>query len=121
MTRKNSRRTFYRNVFVVEVLSEEEMADCSSLGAVDSFITDGPGSGDVLHRVVNQKVRGPRMAKLLEKQGSDPVFFDLTSDGEDADDVVRGLPGDEERVLLDQMDLGLWGEKAQLLMLEEEE
>lgn len=78
-----SKRKFYRTIFTVEVLSEEE-PEAIDLDVLHEQITDGPWSGKV-EKGESKKVGGLAMAKLLENQGSDPGFFNLTEDGEDAD------------------------------------
>lgn len=80
------RRKFYRNVFVVEVLTEEPIASCPELATVAYQITDGDWSGETTHQVENQRVSGRRMAKLLIAQGSDPGFFQLTPEGKNMDE-----------------------------------
>lgn len=78
-------RKFYRNVFTVEVLTEEPICSCPDLSTVAYQIIDGDWSGETTHSIENEECDGPKMAKLLEAQGSDPSFFRLTSDGEDED------------------------------------
>lgn len=80
-----SNRKFYRSVIQVEVLSEEPV-DFDDLTEVDYQITEGDCSGFVTDVVTNEEVDGVRMAKLLEEQGSDPGFFGLDAEGNDADD-----------------------------------
>lgn len=80
---KPSKRKFYRTVFTVEVLSEEE-PEAVDLDVLHEQITDGPWSG-VVEKGATETVGGKAMAKLLIEQGSDPGFFNLTDDGEDAE------------------------------------
>ena len=80
-----SERKFYRSVMRVEVLSEEPVT-FYNLNEVAYAITDGDCSGLVTDEVENEEVDGPTMAKLLEAQGSDPSFFQLTEDGRDLDE-----------------------------------
>lgn len=88
-------RKFYRSVVTVEILSEEPFAfddsdgngvSCPKLDAISTAITSGDCSGAVDVKVHNQAVSGKQMAKLLEKQGSDPGFFRLTEDGKDLEE-----------------------------------
>ncbi len=76
-----SKRKFYRTVFTVEVLSEEEPSPLD-LETLNYQITDGDWSG-VVEKGQSLKIDGKQMAKLLIKQGSDPSFFNLTDTGED--------------------------------------
>lgn len=82
---KCSTRKFYRTVFQIEVLSEEELPIDMCLRAVMSECEDGPYSGDVQKRV-ETIIDGRQAAKALQKQGSDPGFFGLTDQGEDTED-----------------------------------
>ena len=79
-----SKRKFYRTLIEVEVLSEEAV-DFGDLAAVHYAITDGDCSGQ-WGITKSEPVSGPKMAKLLKKQGSDPEFFQLDDHGEDVDD-----------------------------------
>lgn len=80
-----SKRTFYRHVFSIEVLSEEELGSMS-LVDIEEAITTGHCSGQFLETAVT-KVRPKTMAKLLLKQGSDPEFFQLDEQGNDLEDA----------------------------------
>lgn len=77
-------RKFHRHVYMVEVLSEEELPSMS-LEDLHHEITEGHCSGQFME-TFHQKVGGPCMAKLLQEQGSDPEFFQLTDEGDDIDD-----------------------------------
>lgn len=81
---KISARKFYRNVFWVEVLSEEPLPDVS-LRKLMAECEDGPYSGDSGH-TLTEEIDGRKAARLLQKQGSDPGFFRLTAKGEDTDE-----------------------------------
>ena len=88
-----SKRKFYRTVFTVTVLSEEPISSVS-LDTLHYFITDGEGSG-VVTQEESVPVDGPTMAVMLEEQGSDPGFFQLTDKGEDIeDDGTCGVDAD---------------------------
>jgi len=78
-------RMFYRTVIQVEVLSEEPFS-FDNLNSIHEAITDGDCSGLVTTVIDNENVDGPKMAKLLEEQGSDPSFFQLTNDGQDMEE-----------------------------------
>jgi hypothetical protein len=78
-TMKNQKK-YYRAIFQVEILSETPVPDCS-IEDVAYEVSDGhwSGSASIVERT---KHTGAEMAKLLEKQGSDSGFFQLTPDGE---------------------------------------
>jgi hypothetical protein len=73
-------RKFYKQTFVVEVLSEDEPLSNVSLSDIDYAITEGHCSGVIKEGEV-VKVSGKEMAKLLIEQGSDPEFFQLNEKG----------------------------------------
>jgi len=80
-----SKRKFYRRIFKIEVLSEEHIPEGVSLEDIGYWITEGHCSG-VVKAEDEVEVDGKHMAVMLTAQGSDPEFFQLTSDGEDLDD-----------------------------------
>jgi hypothetical protein len=76
-----TKRKFYKTVFTVEILSEEE--PCSpSLGTIAFQITKGDWSGTTREKS-KKKLDGRQAARALFNQGSDPSFFRLTDEGED--------------------------------------
>lgn len=78
-----SKRTFYRTIIQVEVLSENPYG-FNSLADTAHDILHGDCSGKVgvvRHSVLN----GRACARALLHQGSDPGFFRLTEKGEDMD------------------------------------
>lgn len=84
---KPSKRKFYKSLFTVEVLSEEPLPADVDLETVNYQCDQGDWSGDFRRAKLNVQVDGPTMAKLLQAQGSDPGFFQLTEKGEDTYDV----------------------------------
>ena len=65
------------------MLSEEPVDDGNwTLEGVHEYITNGPASGEVEFSE-SVPVDGPTMAAMLEKQGSDPSFFNLDEHGND--------------------------------------
>ena len=78
-----SQRRFYRTVLRVEVLSDRRVS-FGDLKEVAWAITAGDCSGEWRTAVKNERVDGPTMAKPLAAQGSDPFFFGLDEDGNDA-------------------------------------
>jgi hypothetical protein len=79
-----SARTFYKTVIRVVVLSEEPYR-LGDLYNVHYDITDGGCSGE-FEITDYAEVDGPTIAWLLEKQGSEPGYFGLTTTGEDSDE-----------------------------------
>lgn len=78
-------RKFYKNVIQVEVLSEDEPLDSNlNLNEVAHVITEGDCSGQVSWQEP-VLLTPSEAAKALEAQGSDPGFFGLTPDGQEAD------------------------------------
>jgi hypothetical protein len=67
--------TYYRNVFTVEVLSDEPLAPTVDLADLDYLTTEGDCSGRTEHTVTNEQVTEQAMAALLIAQGSDPDFL----------------------------------------------
>ena len=66
--------TYYRNVFMIEVLSDEPLAGLE-VSDIDRLITDGPCSGLMTVVTANEEVSEQHMAELLIAQGSDPEFL----------------------------------------------
>jgi hypothetical protein len=77
-----TKRKFYRTVFTVEVLSEEE-PETVDLETLAYQIGDGGWSG-VVEKGESEKLDGLQTARALEEQGSDPCFFRLDENGNDA-------------------------------------
>lgn len=74
------KRKFYRQIICVDVLSEDQPLEWDSLDDIAYAITGGDCSG-----VVSEKscklLSAKQAAAELQKQGSDPGFFRLTSRG----------------------------------------
>lgn len=83
MARSEKRvRRFYRQVFEVEVLTEDGPLGDTSINGIQYAITDGGASGEVTMNTV-EEVTAAQMATLLNNQGSDSGFFGLDDDGND--------------------------------------
>ena len=91
-----SKRTFYRTVKTIEVLSEEPLSGDESLSDIAYLIGPGPCSGKVETTTSNEQVDGRRMAQLLDAQGSDTEFFGLDEQGRDVDNDEEEEIGDGE-------------------------
>lgn len=82
-----SKRTFYRSVFQVEVISEHpygQEGEGKSLADIAYDIEDGGENGTVSTLVENEQIDARRAAELLIESGSDPEYFGITEGGEDA-------------------------------------
>ena len=70
---------FYRTVIQVEVLSHDPLPECG-LEHIAYLIDEGDCSGTV-QTISEEEVDGPTMVRLLQEQGSEPMFLGLTEDG----------------------------------------
>lgn len=77
-----SQRKFYRTVIHVEILSDDPSPKDASLQDIAYQISEGDWSG-ATKMAEHEEMDGEKMAKLLQEQGSDPSFFQLTEDGKD--------------------------------------
>jgi hypothetical protein len=76
-------RFFFKTVVQIEILSENPF-EFISLTDLDCLISKGLVAGDV--QIIEQdELTGKEAAAALIQQGTDPGFFNLTADGEDAD------------------------------------
>ena len=71
---------FYRKTMRIEVLSEEPLGSCLSLGQIDYAISEGDCVGR-LTEVLEETVTPKQCANLLYEFGSEPGFFQLNDDG----------------------------------------
>jgi hypothetical protein len=84
-TMTHSFRKFYKTTYTLVILSEEKVpSDMEAADLVEEMST-GSYSGR-FKQESEEVVDGPTMATLLQEQASDPSFFNLTSDGKDADE-----------------------------------
>ncbi len=78
-----SKRTFYRTVYTIEVLSEEPMNPDLDLADIDFAISEGECSGEV-SMGPSEPIDAATVAKALAAQGSDAEFFNLNEDGSES-------------------------------------
>ena len=78
-------RKFYKTTFTVTVLHEEEGYYPDDLGVLHHDITDGDYSGN-FEQKETVKLNGIQAASELVLMGSDPAWFNLTEDGNDAEE-----------------------------------
>jgi hypothetical protein len=79
---------YYKTTFTIDVLSEEPLGDCLSLGQIDYAITDGDCVGSNL-RQVEAELTSKEMAQALLEAGSEPDFFMLDDDGNPTTEEVN--------------------------------
>ena len=66
---------YYRTVIRFEILSDEPLPDCLTLGDIEEWTQSGPASGRFLDEEISEEVSAERMRELLIEQGSDPEFL----------------------------------------------
>jgi hypothetical protein len=80
------KKTIYKTVFTVEVLSDEPIGSGMSLSDIASEGDDGSLS-IMTKDVYNDKpIKGIRAVRELEKQGTDPEFFMMDDQGNELED-----------------------------------
>jgi len=78
-------RKFYLRTVTIQFISEEPHPDAWSIE--DAMFDAKEGDSSMQESSDNtEEVDGKRAVEILVDQGSDPGFFDLTDDGEDADE-----------------------------------
>lgn len=82
-----SKRKFHKTVITLEVLSERPIGEMG-IEDIAYEVTRGNFSGQ-WKPTETVELDGPQAAAELQAQGSDPDFFGLTANGEDADDHLN--------------------------------
>jgi hypothetical protein len=77
-----SKRKFYRQHIIIELLSEDSPFEWNDLSDITYAMTEGHCSGKLTEEK-HEILDGPTMAKALKEQYSDPSFFNLSDKGED--------------------------------------
>lgn len=77
-------RKFHKTVIKFTVLSEDPIPDGMSLENIAHECFNGDWSMGY-NSFKETQLNGKQAANALHKQGSDPSFFNLTDDGEDAE------------------------------------
>jgi hypothetical protein len=82
------KKTIYRTVIQVVVLSEEPIPDDMSFEEIDANCVDGDfcGSSDYIEH--NKPITGKEAAKAVIGTGSDPVFFQMDKDGNELEEEL---------------------------------
>jgi hypothetical protein len=80
-----SKRTFYRTVLKVEILSETPYNE-TSLEQVAYDINEGDQVGKITTEISSEELNGKEAAAALSDAGSEPEFFMLDKNGNDVFD-----------------------------------
>jgi hypothetical protein len=76
-------RKFYKTVFEITVLSEYPISENVSLSRLEKEMCDGDFSGQT-EMILNKELTAKEAAVELIGQNSDPGFFGLDEDGNEA-------------------------------------
>ena len=76
------KRKFFKTTVLVEILSEDFPAEFDSLEDIHNLISEGDCSGCYEITAVS-KLDGKMAAQELQKQGSEPGFFQIDDEGND--------------------------------------
>ena len=80
-----TKKTIYKTIIQVEVLSEEPIHESMSLDQIEEECNTGSFSG--IHTIIvsNKPIKGIAAVKEMRKQGSSPEFFQMDENGNDID------------------------------------
>ena len=81
---------FFRTTITVEILSEGEFGEGSSLEQIAWTINEGDCVGRLTYTSADE-VTPKEMADALHEYGSEPGFFELNDDGTRVDDELEHL------------------------------
>ena len=79
------KKTLYRTVIQIEVLSETPIEHSMSTAEIQQECDDGEFSGMTDTTVSNQPISGKDAAKLVIAQGTDVEFFNMDADGNEVE------------------------------------
>jgi hypothetical protein len=79
----SKKKTLYRSVITLEVISEEPIPENMTLGDIHEECDNGSYSGITDYLFKNKPIKGMRAVALVEQQGSAPEFFQMDSKGND--------------------------------------
>lgn len=80
-----AKKTLYKTVFTVEVLSEEPLPDGMTLTSIDEEITEGHSSG-AFKETKSVTISGKEAVEAVKAQGSDPSFFQMDEEGNEIEE-----------------------------------
>ncbi len=75
-------RQFYKIIYQVTVLADDTLSDNYTLNDIGFLINNGKCSG-VTKQISHKTLDGKQIAEELQKQGSDPGFFQVDKNGND--------------------------------------
>ena len=78
------KKTIYRTVIEVEVLSENPIGE-ADMETIVTQTMDGDWSGKNVTKIQDQKLTGKKAVKAIENQGSDTEFFNMDENGNEID------------------------------------
>ena len=81
ISNKMKKKTIYRTVIEIEILSEEPIPEGLDLEEIEGECQDGEYSGKHELKVSNQKLVGIKAANATRAQGSSPDFFMMDEEG----------------------------------------
>jgi hypothetical protein len=81
-----AKKTIYRTVIEIEVLSEEPIPDGISLDDIEEECNTGSYSGVHDWKIRNEPLTGEAAADALSKQGTSTDFFGMDEVGNDISD-----------------------------------
>jgi hypothetical protein len=76
-----TKKTIYRTVIMLEILTEEPIPDGMTLGDIDRECEEGMYTGKHETTVFNEPIKGECAAEAVRNQGSDPEFLGMDKDG----------------------------------------
>jgi hypothetical protein len=76
-----TKKTIYKSVIIVEVLSDEPICGDMLLHEIAEECETGDFSGKHYYKVCNQPIKGIKAAKAIIEQGSSPEFFQMDENG----------------------------------------
>jgi hypothetical protein len=80
-----AKKTIYKSVIIVEVLSEEPIESDMLLREIADECDTGSFSGIYEFKILNQPIKGVKASKAIMKQGSSPDFFQMDENGNEID------------------------------------
>jgi hypothetical protein len=84
------KKTIYRTVIQLTVLSEEPLPKGMSLDEIDANCEDGDFCGKSEFIKTNEPLEGEDAVKAIEDTGSMTQFFQMDREGNEIDDIITG-------------------------------
>lgn len=80
------KKTLYRSVFTLEVISPDPIPDNWFLGDIVSETVDGEYTGNINTTALNEVIKGKDAVDAVKNQGTDPEFFFMDDDGNEIEE-----------------------------------